>query len=87
VQERFETQRAAGKKPDEMEFLEVVENDGIPHLRYMKPVGVGAPCLHCHGTDINAEVKAKIDALYPNDQATGYRQGDIRGAFSISSPL
>jgi len=32
-------------------------------------------------------VAEKIRQLYPNDQATGFDVGDIRGAFSIIQPL
>lgn len=84
---KFDEQRAAGKSPDEMEFYEVVENNGKSQLRYMKALGTAALCLNCHGSEVKPEVKAKIDALYPNDQAIGYQEGQIRGAVSISSPL
>lgn len=42
------------------------------------------PCAACHGTNVAPEVKAKIDALYPNDTATGYTPGQMRGAIAIS---
>jgi hypothetical protein len=29
-------------------------------------------------------VKAKLNELYPNDQATGYKPGELRGAIVIS---
>ncbi len=32
-------------------------------------------------------VKAKLAELYPDDRATGYKEGDIRGAFTLSKPL
>jgi len=42
-------------------------------------------CLKCHGTeqDIPDGVKALLKAEYPQDQATGYSAGQIRGAISI----
>ena len=42
------------------------------------------PCAACHGTSISAPVKEKLDALYPEDKATGFSAGDLRGAILIS---
>jgi len=87
VLERFETQKAAGKPIKRMEWHQVVDVDGQPTLRYMKPIKTGAVCLTCHGTHVEAKLLKRIRTLYPQDQATGFKLGDIRGAFSISGPL
>lgn len=42
------------------------------------------PCSQCHGTSIAPEVKAAIAASYPNDRATGFVAGDLRGAMLIT---
>lgn len=44
------------------------------------------PCSTCHGTAIEPELKASIDALYPGDAAVGFEPGDLRGALVISWP-
>jgi hypothetical protein len=46
-------------------------------------------CVTCHGTasDIPATLAEKIRAEYPQDQATGYSVGKLRGAAVISRPL
>jgi hypothetical protein len=44
-------------------------------------------CLTCHGENIASEVDAKLKELYPYDQARGFREGDLRGAFTIAKPL
>ena len=31
-----------------------------------------------------AELKARIDSVYPEDQATGFELGALRGAFTIT---
>lgn len=56
--------------------------------RLMLPIRVQALCLTCHGDarQIPAEVKAILAKLYPEDAATGYRNGDLRGAFSVVIP-
>jgi hypothetical protein len=45
------------------------------------------PCGVCHGTNIAQPVKERIDALYPGDDATGFTQGQLRGAIAISWPM
>ncbi|MGY6551364.1 MAG: c-type heme family protein [Erythrobacter sp.] len=44
------------------------------------------PCGVCHGTNIQPALQAKIDELYPEDAATGFSEGDLRGALWITWP-
>jgi hypothetical protein len=44
-------------------------------------------CLECHGANLAPEVAARLDALYPEDRARGFKIGDIRGAFTLSKSL
>lgn len=83
----FDERRAKGEDPNAIEFHEVTERDGKPQLRYMKAIGTLPICLTCHGEDLKPEVKAKLESLYPEDKATGYKAGELRGAFSITAPL
>jgi hypothetical protein len=45
-------------------------------------------CVNCHGPrDALAPGVAEIlDAEYPDDRATGYRPGDLRGLVRVSIP-
>ena len=70
-----------------MEYYEVVDHDDGKTFRYMKPIPTAKVCLGCHGDSLSAELAAKLDELYPDDQARGFKEGDIRGAFTISKPL
>lgn len=45
------------------------------------------PCALCHGKTIAPEVTAAINAAYPQDRATGFAAGELRGAFLVSKPL
>jgi hypothetical protein len=81
--EEFETQLAAGKRAEELEFFEARPGGGA---RYMKAIAVQPLCLTCHGESIAPEVRAAISKHYPSDQATGFKLGDLRGAFSIEWP-
>jgi len=47
---------------------------------YIEPIATGAFCLSCHG-DVAPAVRTKIMAAYPNDQATGFKEGELRGVF------
>ena len=75
---------AAGENLKTMERVEVVESNGRQSYRYMKAIPVGEICLTCHGSDIAPELKAKIESVYPDDQATGFALGELRGAFTIT---
>jgi hypothetical protein len=63
--------------------------EGDRNLRYMMPIVLGSPvCLGSHGgpQDIAPEVRDELRCLYPDDKATGYRIGDLRGAVSVKIP-
>ena len=87
VLEQFDARKAAGEVLEKMEFYEVVDADGDKTFRYMKAIPTGEVCLKCHGTEIDPQVQAELQRLYPSDEATGYSLGDIRGAFTLSKPL
>jgi len=59
-------------------------------LLYTKPIMLSnAMCLSCHGDpkkDIAPETAAKLKQLYPQDPATGYAEGDLRGMWSLRLP-
>ncbi len=87
VLKSFEEQKAAGIDPATLEHHEVVERDGVRLLRYMKAIPTQSVCLNCHGSKLAPDVAEKIKALYPDDKATGFSEGDLRGAFTISQRL
>ena len=83
----FEKQKAAGVDLAGMENYAVVESEGSQVFRYMKAIPTAGVCLDCHGENIKPEILAKVDQLYPVDQARGFKLGDIRGAFTLSKKL
>ena len=87
VLEKFEARKVAGEDPAKLEYHEVVRQDGERKLRYMKAIPTKELCLVCHGEYLDLTVKTRIEKLYPQDQATGFKAGDIRGAFTITQPL
>jgi hypothetical protein len=81
VLEDFERQKAAGKAIDSLVWSETVNVNGEQEFRFMKAIPTGGICLACHGTALSPEVSQVLADLYPTDRATGYHEGDIRGAF------
>lgn len=53
---------------------------------YMKAIVTQAPCLVCHGATPAEPVRSALARLYPQDLATGFAVGDLRGAFTITWP-
>lgn len=84
----FESRKAGGEKPDTLAYADIVKtDDGKQEFRFMKAIPTGGLCLSCHGTEVKPEVSAKIKELYPEDKATGYKEGDLRGAFLVVKQL
>ena len=78
-------------------FLEVYEND--PERRepgvvlidkntvgYVEPIFMQPLCVTCHGAELAPDLQARLEELYPEDQATGYSAGDLRGVFWAELP-
>lgn len=53
---------------------------------YVEPIMVQPLCLTCHGSELAPEVAERIAALYPEDKATGFEAGDLRGVFWLEFP-
>jgi len=54
----------------------------------MLPIVLKGECEMCHGPreHIADEVIAKLDEYYPNDAATGFVEGDLRGWIWVEAP-
>lgn len=53
---------------------------------YVEPIIVQPLCLTCHGSELAPDVAARIAELYPEDHATGFEAGDLRGVFWVEFP-
>lgn len=85
----FDARVLAGEKAESLELAEAVDEPGGRYFRFMKALPVQPACLSCHGSDesISNSVRERLALDYPNDRATGYRIGEVRGAVSIKRPL
>jgi len=75
---------AAPGGPPEAVF-EIKGANGIER-RYMRAIPTDALCLTCHGATLSPELATVIKRDYPADAATGFAQGQLRGAFSVIWP-
>lgn len=53
---------------------------------YVEPIETQALCLTCHGESLASEVGVQLRQAYPEDQATGFKVGDLRGVFWVEYP-
>jgi cytochrome c551/c552 len=87
---QFEARLSRGEKAADIEYWQVADNGhGKSELRYAKAIAVQPQCLNCHGSaqDIAAPLAEKLRIEYPNDQATGYGVGQLRGAVVVTRPI
>lgn len=59
---------------------------GDGHLRVYRPIYIPmVQCLKCHGKpeDLDGQALAEIRKRYPNDKATGFAMGDLRGMWKV----
>ena len=55
-------------------------------IGYVEPIVLQPMCATCHGTAIAPDVADAIAARYPDDEATGFEPGDLRGVFWVTFP-
>ena len=57
------------------------------NVRYFAPIMVKPQCLTCHGTvgqQVTDTTYSLLQARYPADAATGYKEGQLRGIWSVN---
>jgi hypothetical protein len=81
----FQLALGRGEKPSPV--VRAGANDAVV---FYSPIMLANPlCLQCHGavgTDIQPATAALLATLYPRDQATGFKLGDLRGLWRIEMP-
>ena len=55
-------------------------------IGHAEPIVVQPLCLVCHGESLAPDLAGEIAAAYPNDRATGFKTGDLRGIFWVEYP-
>lgn len=56
--------------------------------RFYRPLPTGALCLNCHGApdELGDGVPEALERLYPQDEAVGFSEGELRGLLRVSVP-
>lgn len=79
----LEERTAAGATAAQLNHGEVVDG----RFRYMQGQPTESLCLLCHGSNqVTPDVRAAIAQRYPDDRATGFTLGELRGAISLRAP-
>jgi len=79
----------AGFAPQASNPPEYVENwnttDSVTEYRFYEPIYTQQLCLKCHGDlqTLAPGVLAAVKKYYPDDRATGYKDGQLRGMFVV----
>ena len=53
---------------------------------YVEPILMQPPCETCHGPTVEASLGRELKVLYPDDEATGFVTGELRGLFWVRMP-
>lgn len=71
-------------KPDTPQFLTAADG----RLGAVLPIRLKSQCLTCHGSPeaIPEPVRNALREFYPNDEATGFAENDLRGWFWVEVP-
>lgn len=86
--ETFQAEVAAGKPAESLAFGESLPatDDQPARYRFAKAIPTLPECALCHGSEIAPEINDILARDYPDDKATGFAVGDLRGIFSITVP-
>lgn len=83
----FNRRLEAGEPVAQIEDTSLDARGGQRGFRFMKAIPTAEPCIVCHGKQIAAPLRSTLQELYPEDAATGFAAGDIRGAFTLRKVL
>ena len=88
VLEQFAAELAVAKEPPTNPpeaVFELRAARGIEH-RYMRAIPMQPLCVACHGKTIAPDLTAAIRKDYPDDAATGFEPGQLRGGVTVVWP-
>lgn len=77
----------AGIDPETMEIAAIVQEGDEKALRWIRPIIVTETCLACHGEAVSPRIRLLIGQEFPLDDATGYAEGQLIGAYSVRKVL
>lgn len=87
ILQEYAVKLANGIPPAQLNHAEIVKNGDSQVFRYMQPIMLDTLCVACHGSQLAETVKQQVQQYYPNDMATGFTPGELRGAFTLQKQL
>ncbi len=84
--QQFSNELASGKFEPPLQAAVEINRGGMVERRYVQALPMDAVCVTCHGPALAPELAAVIAREYPQDAATGFEPGQLRGAISIIWP-
>lgn len=81
--EDFAQRLQSGAPATGIERFDIGEDGGA---HYARAIVTETPCLACHGTHLPPAVREALALRYPQDEATGFAAGELRGAFIVDWP-
>ena len=87
--QKFLQELTSGTSVPKLLVQKIVRSPTATEWRVYRPFGALTVCLNCHGdlTEQSAELRAKLDQLYPVDKAFGYSANEWRGVLRVSVDL
>jgi hypothetical protein len=85
--EEFSFLMDAGIDPETLEAAEIVQEGEEKVFRWMRPIQMSESCLACHGQQLNPKIRLLLGQEYPLDEAAGYSEGQIGGAYTVRKVL
>lgn len=82
VMAAFLEKAQAGTPPGQLMHAERDEHGA----RFARGIAVEGPCLVCHGSHLAEPIQHAIAERYPDDAATGFSEGDLRGLIWAEVP-
>jgi len=55
----------------------------VKYFRWIRPITIQETCITCHGDKIDDKLLTLLVHDYPDDEATGYFEGELAGAYSV----
>lgn len=85
--ELFNLMADEGQDPETFEAAEIVQEGDAKVFRWLRPMAMGEACMACHGEKIDSRIKLLLAQEYPLDEAAGYSEGQLGGAYSVRKVL
>ena len=83
----FQTWLDAGLDEHTLEVSEIVTEGKATYFRWMRPMTMSETCMTCHGDKIEAKLLTLLVHDYPDDEVTGYFEGELAGAYSVKKQI